>query len=67
MKELFDIKKVEYAGVDGAICKVLMIAKTEGSIDKNILGLEVTVKNIRQEISNEIKRIGYLRDREQGL
>lgn len=67
LKELFDIKKVEYAGVDGAICKVLMIARTEGIIDKNLLGLEVRVKPLRSELSNEVKRLGYLKDRETPL
>ena len=41
LKELFDIKSVDYAGVDGAICKVFMIAKNEGVIDKPLLGIQI--------------------------
>jgi hypothetical protein len=34
LKDFFEIKEVNYAGVDGAICKAIMTAKTEGIIDK---------------------------------
>ena len=33
-KEYFELKHVLYAGVDGAICKVEMIAKKEGKLGR---------------------------------
>jgi hypothetical protein len=64
LKDYFNIKKIEYAGVDGTICKVNMIAKHEGTIHKSKLGVQVTIKGQKKELSNEIKRLGYLKDRE---
>lgn len=55
---------MEYAGVDGAICKATLIAKGEGIIEREKLGIEIRVKPIKVGIMNEIKRIGYLKDRE---
>lgn len=45
LRECFDIKRVDYAGVDGAICKVNMIAKCPGIIPQSKLGLEVVIKS----------------------
>lgn len=42
-----------------------MIAKNPGIIPQAKLGLEIIVKPQREEIQNEVKRIGYLKDREQ--
>lgn len=64
LRENFEIKEIDYAGVDGAICKVLMIAKNEGIIDKAKLGLEIRIKSIGYDLTNEVKRLGYLKDRE---
>lgn len=58
------MKKILYAGVDGAICKIEMIAKHRGIISKRYLGLDIIVKENNEKIVNEIKRIGYLKDRE---
>jgi hypothetical protein len=45
LKQNFDIKMIEYAGVDGAICKATMIAKHPGIVDKQRFGLRVIIKS----------------------
>lgn len=67
LRKNFEIKSTEYAGVDGAICKVLLIAKNEGVIEKSKLGLEIRIRSSSDELNNEVKRIGYLKDREAPL
>lgn len=67
LSPLFSIKETLYAGVDGAICKCTLIAVKEGTISKYRLGLEVQVRGRQDEVCNEIKRIGYLKDRETPL
>lgn len=65
LSDCFDVKVVEYAGVDGAICKATLIAKRVGIIEKEKLGLEIhIVPQHKAGVLNEIKRIGYLKDRE---
>lgn len=64
LKPNFDIKSALYAGVDGAICKVELIAKRPGTIHKSHLGLELIIKSQQDELVNEVKRIGYLKDRD---
>lgn len=54
---------MNYAGVDGAICKVELIAKEGGIIEKEKCGIEIQVKDEIGECVNEVKRIGYLKDR----
>ena len=60
----FNLKQVHYAGVDGVICKALVKAHKEGVIPQKHLGLDIQVKGKHAELMNEIKRIGYLKDRE---
>lgn len=67
LNPFFSIKETLYAGVDGAICKCTLIAVREGVISKQSLGLEVQVRGRLDEVCNEIKRIGYLKDRETPL
>ncbi len=64
LQDCFDVKLVEYAGVDGAICKATLIAKKEGIVEKDKLGLEIRINKQKSGVMNEIKRIGYLKDRE---
>lgn len=64
LKEFFEIKSIEYAGVDGAICKAILTAHKSGVIEKQLLGIEIKIKEQRHEINNEVKRMGYLKDRE---
>lgn len=67
LKDNFEVKEVLYGGIDGAICKAVVIAKKEGVLDRERLGLEIIIKKQGSEINNEVKRIGYLKDREQSL
>lgn len=53
-----------YAGVDGTICKIDMIAKREGKVEKCHAGMELIIKKREDELVNEVKRIGYLKDRD---
>lgn len=63
----FDFTQALYAGVDNAICKLELVAKNIGVIPKNKLGIEIQVKEANCELTNEVKRIGYLKDREAAL
>jgi len=45
----------------------MMVAKVEGIIEKAYLGLQIRVKAAEQDLSNEVKRMGYLKDREAPL
>jgi hypothetical protein len=42
---LFDVKKFECAGVDGIICKIHVIAKREGRLYNDLLGIAIVVKD----------------------
>ena len=59
---------MQYAGVDGAICKAELVAKVCGYIDKEKLGIALRVNDITDNrergLVNEVKRMGYLVDRE---
>lgn len=63
LKACFDVKEVLYAGVDGAICKAKLKAKKAGSIHRLHLGLQVNIRQRGKELHNEVKRLGYLKDR----
>ena len=40
-----------------------MVAVQPGSIPESILGLKIIIKKQRDELSNEVKRMGYLVER----
>ena len=64
-KPIFEIKDLQYAGVDGSICKAVLEAKHPGLVDgKHLYGIPIRVKAPPEELTNEVKRIGYIRDRE---
>ena len=64
-KPIFEVKDLQYAGVDGSICKAVLEAKYPGLVDgKHLYGIPIRVLNAQDEIINEVKRIGYIRDRE---
>jgi hypothetical protein len=67
LENLFIIKELWYAGVDGIICKAVLKAASIGVLPRDKLGLEIRVKNADSELSNEVKRLGYLKDRETPL
>ena len=51
--------------MDGSICKAVLEAKYPGIVDgKHLNGIPLRVKGPQEELTNEIKRIGYIRDRE---
>jgi hypothetical protein len=60
----FAIQEVLYAGVDGAICKARVQARRPGSVQRMHMGLQFNVRGSGDELVNEVKRLGYLRDRE---
>jgi len=62
-KDNFAIKELLYAGVDGTICRARLIAKAPGTINR--LGLPIQIRT--GQLVNEVKRIGYLKDREAPL
>jgi hypothetical protein len=62
---IFAFKDLKYAGVDGSICKAVLVAQRPGIIDPRFLyGIPVRVLPANAELVNEVKRIGYIRDRE---
>lgn len=67
LKANFEFSQALYAGVDGAICKLELIAKNVGVIPKSKLGVEIQVREPSAELTNEVKRIGYLKDREAAI
>ena len=65
---IFEIKGLQYAGVDGSICKAVLKAVQPGLVDKkNLYGIGIRVKAAEEELINEVKRIGYIRDREREM
>lgn len=60
----FKILDIKYAGVDGGICKCVLRAVAEGHVAdrEKTFGLQLRVSG--QQVNNEIKRIGFIRDRE---
>ena len=65
LKDNFTISELLYAGVDGTICKARLLAKAPGTLQR--LGLPLQVKTPTDQLVNEVKRIGYLKDREAPL
>lgn len=62
---VFIFKDLKYTGVDGSICKAVMEANRPGLISPRFLyGISVRVLPAYAELTNEVKRIGYIRDRE---
>ena len=56
---------MQYAGVDGSICKAVLEAARPGYIDeRHFYGIRLRIKSAEEELINEVKRIGYIRDRE---
>ena len=51
--------------MDGSICKAVLKAIRPGHIDKKYFyGIRIRVRSADEELVNEVKRIGYIRDRE---
>ncbi len=65
MSNCFKLEEVLYAGVDGVTVRVKCRAIKEGIVPMRRLGLEIQVK--KGHTVNEIKRLGYLKDREAPL
>ena len=62
---IFKVKDINYAGVDGSICKAVLVAARPGLIDgRNLYGIPIRILDAHKELANEVKRIGYIRDRE---
>jgi len=68
LSRLFLITDLKYSGVDGGICKCQLLAKNPGEIKgSELCGLTVRIRDQDQDVRNEVKRIGYIRDRESDL
>lgn len=62
---LFQLKQLLYAGVDGSICRIVCEATNPGKIEAiQLAGLSLEILPKSAELTNEVKRIGFLRDRE---
>jgi hypothetical protein len=61
---LFSKKEVHYHGTDGLICKAVLEARQPGIISNDKLGIALVVKEKGADLVNEIKRIGYMKDRD---
>ncbi len=64
LSQYFEIKQILYSGADGTMIKAQLTALTPGKISKDKLGLEIRIKDRKEELVNEVKRIGYLNDRQ---
>jgi len=64
-RDHFSISELLYAGVDGTICRARLVAKAPGTLNR--LGLPLQIKAGAESLVNEVKRIGYLKDREAPL
>ena len=63
LHKCFKIVDLKYTGVDGGICKCVLTATRPGLVgDGQMCGL--TVRISPGQVCHEIKRIGYIRDRE---
>ena len=60
---MFTVKHVEYAGVDGVICKIYAVATSEGYLGKENFGLGIRVLPYHQKLVNEAKKMGWIQDR----
>jgi hypothetical protein len=61
---LFDLIWLKYTGVDGSICKCVLKAKAVGKIKcVATCGMQLIVRS--GEVCSEVKRIGYIRDRDE--
>lgn len=47
LKQLFNIKKYECAGIDGVICKIQLQAAREGRMVNELIGMPIVVKDFR--------------------
>lgn len=62
---LFKVKQLLYAGVDGSICRAVLEALKPGTISaQELAGLSLKIIPANGELVNEVKRIGFIRDRE---
>lgn len=63
MQSCFKLKDLKYTGIDGSICKCILEAERSGTIqNRSLMGCEIQV--VSGDISNEVKRIGFFKDRE---
>lgn len=54
--------------MDGSICKAVLKAVYPGYVDKkHLYGIGIRVLAPDEELINEVKRIGYIRDREKEM
>ena len=68
LQDVFKIIDLKYTGVDGSVCKCQLLAKSSGFISGDELcGISIRVIDSQREICNEVKRIGFIRDRENEL
>lgn len=62
---VFTCQGIWYAGIDGSICKAIFKATRPGKLESRIFnGIIVRVLPRKAELVNEVKRIGYMCDRE---
>lgn len=60
----FKVVDIKYAGIDGSICKAVFEAIKPGKFNSKLFhGIGIHIYESKCELSNEVKRIGYLRDR----
>ena len=64
LKSCFSIIKIESAGVDGLISKIYAEANKVGTIDKENVGINIIVKAKGVSVTNEIRRVGLMQDRD---
>jgi hypothetical protein len=68
MDKCFRLVDLKYTGSDGSICKCQFTAKQTGVVEgPSTCNFIIKVLLPSQDLSNEIKRIGYIRDREQPM
>jgi len=63
LHEMFSIKSIEYSGVDNPVVRIQVKAKAEGFLPDYFFGLGILVKTVKENVTNEVKRKGFMSER----
>jgi hypothetical protein len=61
--DLFEITQTEYSGVDNKVVRIQTRAIKEGYLEPSFFDLGILVKASKKHIRNELKRKGFISER----
>lgn len=67
LEEFFEIKSVEYSGVDNKVVRIQTKAKDTGYLHPDYFSLGIKIKHPKAIIRNEVKRKGLLSERDRDI